>query len=112
MSETGVSLRDFWKSHFDILDCITLINKARQGVRTRTMISAWNKLWPGCIAEEFDSYPDEYTHVVQTIVDLGMSMGLEVSGEYVEELMRNHREREEFTTEALQNLHLQLQQTR
>lgn len=49
------------------------------------MNSAWKKLWPGCVHkrdfEGFEPSPDDSTHMVQSTVDLGKSMVLEVSGE-------------------------------
>jgi len=43
-SDTELTLRDFWKRHFNILHCLTLIDKAWQQVTYRTMNSAWRKL--------------------------------------------------------------------
>ncbi|XP_066444151.1 E3 ubiquitin-protein ligase ZFP91 isoform X1 [Eleutherodactylus coqui] len=112
-SDTKLSLREFWKNHFNILNCIGLIDKAWQGVTCRTMISAWKKLWPGCVPERdlegSEPSPDDPIHMVQSIVDLGKSMGLEVSVEDVEELVDDPSE--ELTTEELQDLHLEMQQT-
>ncbi|XP_066131217.1 tigger transposable element-derived protein 1-like [Saccopteryx bilineata] len=82
----------------------------------RTFITqeAWKKLWPGCVHERdfegFEPPPDDPTHVVQSFVDLGKSVGLEVSGEDVEELV-DDRSEEKLTTEELQDLHLELHQT-
>ncbi|XP_066242692.1 tigger transposable element-derived protein 1-like [Saccopteryx leptura] len=110
-SDTELSLREFWKKHLNILNCVSLIDKAWQGVTSRTMNSAWKKLWPGCVHvtdfEGFEPSADDPTHVVQSIVDLGKSMGLEVSGEDVEELVDDHSE--ELTTEELQDLHPEVQ---
>ncbi|XP_048366890.1 tigger transposable element-derived protein 1-like isoform X1 [Sphaerodactylus townsendi] len=109
--DTELSLREFWKDHFNIFAGLSLIDKAWQGVSSRTLNSAWKKLWPGCVHERdlegFEPSPDDPTHVVRSIVDLGKSMGLEVSGEDVEELVDGHSE--ELTTEELPVLHLELQ---
>ena len=43
-SDTELTLRDFWKHHFNILHCLTLIDEAWQQVTYRTMNSAWRKL--------------------------------------------------------------------
>ena len=45
IEETSLSLSEFWKTHFNIL-INRLINKAWQDVTTRTLNSAWKKLWP------------------------------------------------------------------
>ncbi|GCC33435.1 hypothetical protein chiPu_0011904 [Chiloscyllium punctatum] len=66
------------------------------------MNPAWKKLWPECVAgRDFEGF--EEPPVVPVIVSLGKSMGLEVSGEDVEELVEDHKN--ELTTEKLQHLH-------
>ena len=68
------------------------------------MNSAWQKLWPEGVLrrgfEGFEGGPD-----VESIVSLGKSLGLDVSGQDVEELVEDHRE--ELTTEELQDLQLE-----
>jgi len=39
-SDTELTFRDFWKHHFNILHCITFVDKAWQQVNYRTMNSA------------------------------------------------------------------------
>ncbi|XP_069961022.1 tigger transposable element-derived protein 1-like [Cherax quadricarinatus] len=106
ITDTHLTLREFWREHFSILHCITLIGKAWEGVTTRTSNSAWRKLWPDCVDkrdfEGFGTDPDEPMSVVKSIVALGSSMGLDVSLEDVEELVEDHNE--ELTTEELQEL--------
>jgi hypothetical protein len=62
------------------------------------MNSAWRNLWPEAVTErDFEAVP-----IVEDIVSLGRSMGLDVSDGDVEELVEGHRE--ELTTEELQEL--------
>lgn len=66
----------------------------------------WRKLWPEYVLARdlygFEAEPDGPTPVVESIVSLEKSMGLDVSGQAVEELVDDHRE--ELTTEELQDL--------
>ncbi|XP_007424618.1 tigger transposable element-derived protein 1-like [Python bivittatus] len=43
------TLREFWKNHFHIMNCLKIIDKAWDGVTKRTLNSAWRKLWPDCV---------------------------------------------------------------
>jgi hypothetical protein len=96
-SDTELTLREFWKYHFTI-HCISLIDKAWQEVSYRTVNSAWRNLWPEAVTErDFEAVP-----IVEDIVSLGRSVGLDVSDGDVEELVEGHRE--ELTTEELQEL--------
>nr|XP_053647227.1 tigger transposable element-derived protein 1-like isoform X3 [Cherax quadricarinatus] len=110
--DTELTLREFWRNHFSILHCISLIDKAWQGVTSRTMNCAWRKLWPECVLKKvfggFEADAYNPTPVVESIVSLGESMGLDVNGQDVEELVDDHRE--ELTTDELQDLQLELQQ--
>ncbi|XP_028658934.2 tigger transposable element-derived protein 1-like [Erpetoichthys calabaricus] len=101
ISDTELTLREFWKDHFTIVHCITLIDKAWQDVSYRTMNSTWRNLWPEAVTErDFEGF--EAVPVLEDIVSLGMSMGLDVSDGDVEELVEGHRE--QLTTEELQEL--------
>ncbi|XP_044308814.1 tigger transposable element-derived protein 1-like [Varanus komodoensis] len=106
-SETELTLGDFWKGHYNLLDGLRVIDKAWREVSLGTMQSAWKKLWPDCISardcEDFEPAP-----VVNEIVALGKAMGLEVSEEDVEELVEDHKA--ELTIEELQHLHDQQQE--
>ncbi|KAM3924817.1 tigger transposable element-derived protein 1-like [Leptodactylus fuscus] len=59
---TNLTLREFWKDHFNIVSCLNMIDLAWQEVSRRTLNSAWKKLWPaavelsdsGGVAEETD----------------------------------------------------------
>jgi len=87
-SDTELTLRDFWKHHFNILHCLTLVYKAWQQVTYRTMNSAWRKMWPECVAgRDFEGFDNEDSAVIDDIVSLGKNTGLEVNNEEVEELL-------------------------
>ncbi|XP_066978517.1 tigger transposable element-derived protein 1-like isoform X3 [Macrobrachium rosenbergii] len=109
-NNTNLTLRDFWKEHFNILHCINLIDKAWNEVSYRTLQLAWKKLWPNCVAERgFGGFEAETeVQVVDEIVSMGKSMGLEVNDADMEELVEDHRE--ELTTEEL--LELQSEQVK
>ena len=115
-SETQLTLRDFWKNHFNIYHSITLIDKAWNQVSYRTMNSAWRKLWPDCVIErQFDSVAGtstaadneeesrEDSQLIDEIVSMGQNLGLEINSGDVEELLNEHRD--ELTTEELRQLH-------
>ncbi|XP_045594385.2 tigger transposable element-derived protein 1-like [Procambarus clarkii] len=40
-NNTGLTLKEFWKNHFNILGALRLIDKAWEGVTRRTLNSAW-----------------------------------------------------------------------
>ncbi|XP_043545284.1 tigger transposable element-derived protein 1-like [Chiloscyllium plagiosum] len=50
-NDTDLNLGQYWKDHFNILHCISLIDKAWNEVSFRTLQSAWRKLWPDCEPE-------------------------------------------------------------
>lgn len=102
---TNVTLREFWKDHFNIVICLRIIDQAWLGVTTRTLASAWKKLWPEAVAERtFEGFELEVS-VEEEIVSLGKSMGLEVDERDVNELVEEHSQ--ELTTEELQELQSQ-----
>ncbi|XP_061126126.1 tigger transposable element-derived protein 1-like [Syngnathus typhle] len=102
--ETNLTLREFWKDHFNILHCLTVLEKAWQQVTKRMVQSSWRKLWPASTMprffEAFEPDPALETDVVDEIVSLGKFMGLEVDSDDVEELVEEH-------TLVLSNDHLQ-----
>ncbi|XP_068613843.1 tigger transposable element-derived protein 1-like [Brachionichthys hirsutus] len=97
---TQLTLREFWKEHFDIVVCLKMIDMAWQEVTTRSLNAAWTKLWPDAVAPlhveglEVDSEVDQ-------IISLGQGMGLEVDEEDINELIQEH---EELSTKELQEL--------
>ncbi|XP_076358046.1 uncharacterized protein LOC143250798 isoform X2 [Tachypleus tridentatus] len=71
------------------------------------MNSAWKKLWPDSVADrDFGGFEAE--SVVEDTVSLGKCMGLNVSGDDVEELVEDNNT--ELTTEELQDLQKEQQQ--
>lgn len=102
-NETELTLRDFWRNHFNIFHCIGMIHKAWLQVTNRTLNSAWRKLWPDCVAdfEGFDAN-EECFGVVNDIVALSRQIDMEVTNEDIEELVDNHNE--ELNTEELELL--------
>ena len=103
-NDTELTLRDYWKDHFNILHCINLIDKAWNDVSTPTLKSAWKKVWPSCVPEreEFEGLEADAAAVVDEIVSLGKNMGLEVDGNDLEELIEDHSG--ELTTDELVDL--------
>nr|XP_061806456.1 tigger transposable element-derived protein 1-like [Nerophis lumbriciformis] len=92
--ETNLTLREFWKDHFNILHCLTVLEKAWDQVTKSTVQSSWRKLWPASMVprffEGFEPDPALETDVVDEIVSLGKFMGLEVDSDDVEELVEEH----------------------
>ncbi|KAM6468469.1 uncharacterized protein PHA67_007400 [Liasis olivaceus] len=98
--ETSLTLKEFWKKHFNVLHCINLIDKAWEDVTYQTLNSAWRKLWPECVTER--DFEGSDAEVVEEIVSVCKSMGLDVDGTDIEELVEDHKE--ELTTEELAEL--------
>ena len=84
-SSSDATLKDLWKSYFNIADAIFLIEVAWKEVSVTCLNSAWRPLWPDAVAprdsEVFQQLEEEL--VVQKIVCLGSSMGLEMNEKYV-----------------------------
>lgn len=102
---TNLTLREFWKDHFNIAICLKIIDQAWLGVTTRTLTSAWKKLWPEAVAERIYEELEPGMSVEEEIVSLGKSMGLEVEERDVNELVEEHTQ--ELTTEEIQELQSQ-----
>ena len=104
---TQLTLREFWKQHFDIVVCLKIIVMAWQEVTRRTLNAAWRKLWPDAVApRDFEGFEVELEGKVEPevdeIVSLGKCMGLEVNDEDIDELIQEHHE--ELSTEELKEL--------
>ncbi|XP_064117728.1 tigger transposable element-derived protein 1-like [Macrobrachium nipponense] len=98
---TKLTLREFWKEHYNIVVCLRIIDSAWQEVTRRTLNSAWKKLWPDAVSErDFEGFEPQAT--VEEIVSLGKSMGLEVDEGDVNELDEEHEE--ELSIEELKEL--------
>ncbi|XP_069159785.1 tigger transposable element-derived protein 1-like [Procambarus clarkii] len=111
---TGLTLKEFWKNHFNILGALRLIDKAWEGVTRRTLNSAWRNLWPEGVPErDFEGFgpapvEDLEVHLVDDIVALGQTLGLELDAADVQELVEEHSE--ELTTEELLELQKEINQ--
>ncbi|PNF38634.1 hypothetical protein B7P43_G02310 [Cryptotermes secundus] len=107
---TNLTLREFWKYHFHIAACLKMIEKAWEGVTKRTLTSAWKKLWPESVVEcDFEGFEIVLVEpVVNEIVALAKTMGLEVDNNDIDELVEEHSQ--ELTTEDLMELHCVSQQ--
>ncbi|GBM25870.1 Tigger transposable element-derived protein 1 [Araneus ventricosus] len=102
---TNLTLREYWKDHFNIVVCLRMIDQAWMSVTTRTLTSAWKKLWPESVAERtFEGFKPEVP-VKEEIVSLGKSMGLVMDERDMNELVEEHSQ--ELTTEELQELQSQ-----
>ena len=80
------------------------------GVTKRTLTSAWRKLWPDCLPEndvEGVAHLEE-PPVVDDIVSLRKTLGLEVNEADIQELVEEHEQ--ELTTDELMDLHREQQQ--
>ncbi|XP_068237019.1 tigger transposable element-derived protein 1-like [Palaemon carinicauda] len=110
---TQFTQREFWKEHFDIVQCLKMIDKAWNEVSRCTLNSSWKKLWPAVVAEcDFKSFEpsteDEavedpaFEEVVEEIISIVRSKGLVVDKTNVDNLIDEHRE--ELTTEDLKEL--------
>ncbi|XP_060794322.1 tigger transposable element-derived protein 1-like [Neoarius graeffei] len=103
INDTDLTLRDFWKDHFNILHCVNLIDKAWNNVSYRMLQSAWKKLWPASVTDrDFEGFEEETAVVLHDIVSIGKSLELEVNEEDVVELLEDHKQ--EPTTEELVDL--------
>nr|XP_034958397.1 tigger transposable element-derived protein 1-like [Zootoca vivipara] len=87
---TNLTLRDFWRNHFDIASCVKLITTAWDGISQRILNSAWRNLWPDCVARSDSDASAPESTVLEDIVSLGRTMGLEVTEEDVCELVEDH----------------------
>ncbi|KAF2366173.1 DDE superfamily endonuclease domain [Trinorchestia longiramus] len=106
-NDTTLTLEDFLRNHFTILSCVNLIDSAWNQVTYQTMKSGWRKLWPDCVpGQDFEGSEE----IVDDIVSIGQSMGLEIDSEDVEdhsteltteELVSLHKEQEKAVTESI-----------
>ncbi|GFS76153.1 tigger transposable element-derived protein 1 [Nephila pilipes] len=87
---TNLTLREFWKNHYNIVICLKLIDIARNGVAKRTLNSACRKLWPDVVLkrEGFEGFE----LIEEEIVSIGRSMGLEVDDADVAVLIEEYAE--------------------
>ncbi|XP_067939539.1 tigger transposable element-derived protein 1-like [Watersipora subatra] len=106
---TQLNLREFWKVHFDIVQCLKMVKKAWNEVSKQILKSSWKRLWPGVEVNQ-DTEDSEKEVIIDPtsegdvteIVSLRMSMGLVVDEADIDNLIEEHRE--ELTTEDLKEL--------
>ncbi|CAH2296251.1 Hypothetical predicted protein [Pelobates cultripes] len=99
---SSLILHEFWGEHFDIVSCLHIITIAWAGVSQTNLNSAWRNLWPDCIVKPASSASAPESTVLEEIVSLGRTMGLEVTEEDVCELVEEHDR--DLTTEELVEL--------
>ena len=104
-NETELTLREFWKDHYNIFQCLKIIEKALMEVFLRTMYSAWKYFWLECVAakhfEGFDELP-----IVPDIV-VWARLWVWMTPKNVNVLVDDHKT--QLTTEELQHLNQQQQ---
>ena len=83
--------RELLKDHFTILNCLTLIDNVWNQGTYRTLNSAWKELWPDSVAElDIERFVPEDSALIDGVVSMRKSMGLEVESEDVHELLKSH----------------------
>ena len=115
-SNSDLTLREFWKDHFNIFHCLRLIEKAWDQISERCLCSAWKKLWlphePPQVPCDSEASESEQTHeeetVMEEIVTLSVRLGLEVDENDVNTLVEEHNA--QLTTQDLKELHKEQQQ--
>ena len=91
-NDMQLKLREFLRDLFTILNCLSLIDNAWTQVINRTLNSAWNKLWPDCVAErDFEWFKSDDCALVDEVVSMGRSMELKVERKDVHELFKSHK---------------------
>lgn len=114
-NDTQLTLREFWKDHFSVLNSVNLIDIAWDQISDRTLNSAWQKLWPDCVLElglRSETGADtaiEEIALIDDIVSMGRTMGLEVEKEDIDELVEGHST--ELTTQELLTLQQEQQKS-
>ncbi|XP_063843939.1 tigger transposable element-derived protein 1-like [Scylla paramamosain] len=70
---TNLTLREFWKEHYNFIICLHIIDLAWQRITRRTFCSAWKKLWPDVVAERdfigFEPNIEPESEVLEEIVE-------------------------------------------
>ncbi|KAI5612034.1 hypothetical protein C0J50_0702, partial [Silurus asotus] len=100
--DTALTLREFWKDHFNIYNCIGLIDKSWEQVTNRTLNLSWEKLLPDLVDEkDFKGFQETET-LVDDIVEIGNNLGLEVTAADVVELLNSHKD--DLNTDDLKEL--------
>ncbi|XP_069808101.1 tigger transposable element-derived protein 1-like [Dendropsophus ebraccatus] len=100
-ADKNLTLKEFWKTTFTILDWVRLIVSAWNDISICVLNSAWKPLWPSVVHDADASVSHQQDNIKQEIVTLAQSMGLEVDEDDVEELIQDH-ERELTTGELIE----------
>ncbi|XP_070606465.1 tigger transposable element-derived protein 1-like [Erythrolamprus reginae] len=107
---TNLTLQEFWKDHYNIATCLSLIDLSWQGVSRRILNSAWKKLWPQAVSgRTFKGFEQPEPVILEDIVSLGKSMGLEVNEDDIDDLLEGHSQ--ELTKEELKEVQQQQQKS-
>ena len=86
-NDMQLKLSKFWKDHFTNLNSLTLIDNALTQETYRTLNSAWKDLWPDSVAEgDLERSESDDSVLIDEVVPMGNSIGLEVESEDVDEL--------------------------
>jgi hypothetical protein len=80
-SETQLNLRYFWKDTFQYTPLTEDYRQSRGLSFLQDVQSSWTNFWPASISARDLEEPEQNVAVVEEIVPLGMSMGLEVDSE-------------------------------
>ncbi|KAJ7319615.1 hypothetical protein JRQ81_019126 [Phrynocephalus forsythii] len=72
------------------------------GICQHNLDAAWHNLWPGCVVPPDASEPAPEFAVVEEIVSLGRTMGLDVNKEDMSELVKGHEHK--LSTQDLMEL--------
>ncbi|XP_068236905.1 tigger transposable element-derived protein 1-like [Palaemon carinicauda] len=68
---TKLTLREFWRNHFNIMHCLKIIDQAWEGLTRQTLNSAWKKLWADVVApKDFEGFGPENEPVLAVEEDV------------------------------------------
>ena len=63
---------EFWKDHFTILNCLSLLDNTWTQVAYRTLNSVWKILWPESVAErDFEGFESDDSALIDEVVSMG-----------------------------------------
>ena len=105
-NDTQIKHREFWKGHFNILNCPALIDNAWTQVTCRTQNSALKKLCQIVAHQDFEEFEPDHSALIDEVVSMGKAWDSKWKVEDVHELVKIHKI--ELNTDEL--LHLQEEQ--
>ncbi|XP_055682946.1 tigger transposable element-derived protein 1-like [Lutzomyia longipalpis] len=102
-SEVHISLREFWKKHFDILVAVKIIGEAWDAVTQNTLIHAWKKLFPALAQDQDESLePMPQYHLLEETLVFARHLGFDLT---VDELLQYEKEHDtDLSLEDIQGL--------